>query len=542
MIPDKKIDMIKGHILRFYWAPVFLMYLTVRLFSGYRTYLLAGDQCKYLIMGRNFPFHTVFNHALYLIHPPLYGYVIGLVDFLFPLVLAGLLATIIPSALLFFVFIKLARLYKLKTPGILVGLIFLSLNTIAVVFDTHISRVALLQLLIAMSLVSFKQFLVEDSGKFPFGCLVMVSLCMATSDQSLMLYPCLALLFLGSGQITRKWKTVLCIFAVSGAIYGLWPLTRLIIYLSHDYYPAGIAGMIGPVGKFSLKAILQPNYLPITEFQRSHFTPTSFSLQNVSIVGVFSILGQLLYSPGPGLTAGVVSVLILTCTALAIWNRTWDFVILLGVSCILYTPNIFGMNVWYGIGVLITIPIVLGRAVDYLTARFKNKATYPAIITAAVISICVTIHWTCAEHKLADPIFNPAGGPWFLLTRRTFTPGYKLSSYLPADTDIGIMAPSDLTQEFAYQTGHRYIALPLFPTVLDKCIKDFKITYLLFPDRFISVGPIPEDTYYYAKSIHICTYINAQPGKYRLSASWTEDWNGRIVTMLLYKVKTTAGH
>src|ERR1041385_3180201 len=67
------------------WLPPFALFLGVRLFSGDPYYLLGGDQCTFLEMGRTFPKHQLFNHELYLIHPPPFGYAIGLLSLALPL-------------------------------------------------------------------------------------------------------------------------------------------------------------------------------------------------------------------------------------------------------------------------------------------------------------------------------------------------------------------------------------------------------------------------------------------------------------------------
>lgn len=78
-----------------YWLAPFALFLMLRLFSGDSYYLLGGDQCTFLELGRTFPRRQLFNHELYLIHSPLYGYVIGLFHLLLPLLASGLVATLL---------------------------------------------------------------------------------------------------------------------------------------------------------------------------------------------------------------------------------------------------------------------------------------------------------------------------------------------------------------------------------------------------------------------------------------------------------------
>jgi hypothetical protein len=48
------------------WAMPLVLFLILRLFPAEPYYLLGGDQCTFLQMGRTFPRHALFNHELYL--------------------------------------------------------------------------------------------------------------------------------------------------------------------------------------------------------------------------------------------------------------------------------------------------------------------------------------------------------------------------------------------------------------------------------------------------------------------------------------------
>src|SRR4051794_22588622 len=83
------------------WVAPFLLFLVLRLFSADSHYLLGGDQCTYLELGRTFPKPQLFNHELYLLHPPLFGYAIGVLHLAMPLLAAGLAATLLFACLNF---------------------------------------------------------------------------------------------------------------------------------------------------------------------------------------------------------------------------------------------------------------------------------------------------------------------------------------------------------------------------------------------------------------------------------------------------------
>jgi hypothetical protein len=126
----------------FYWLVPFALFLVVRLFSADPYYLLGGDQVTFLELGRTFPKHQLFNHELYLIHPPLFSYAIGVLQFALPLLASGLVATLLFACVNFFAVRELGHCGNIPRTAIFVGLIYLALNRPAVAYDYHVARVS----------------------------------------------------------------------------------------------------------------------------------------------------------------------------------------------------------------------------------------------------------------------------------------------------------------------------------------------------------------------------------------------------------------
>ena len=55
---------------------LFLVFLFLRLFVNSSDILLGADHVKYLIMAKNFPYHTSANNQMEINHGPVYPYVI----------------------------------------------------------------------------------------------------------------------------------------------------------------------------------------------------------------------------------------------------------------------------------------------------------------------------------------------------------------------------------------------------------------------------------------------------------------------------------
>src|SRR5687767_999421 len=102
------------------WLPIFVLFVAVRVLSASPYYQLEADGTTHLTLARHFPWHTLYNRDLYLIHPPLFHYSVGILAKLLPLVQAGLLASLTFACFNFFVLKKLARCFGLGRIGILI--------------------------------------------------------------------------------------------------------------------------------------------------------------------------------------------------------------------------------------------------------------------------------------------------------------------------------------------------------------------------------------------------------------------------------------
>jgi hypothetical protein len=88
------------------------LFLVLRLFSGNPYYQLGGDQCTFRELARTFPKNQLFNHQLYLIHSPLFGYAIALLHVVLPLLASGLAAVLLFACANFFALPALGHIEK----------------------------------------------------------------------------------------------------------------------------------------------------------------------------------------------------------------------------------------------------------------------------------------------------------------------------------------------------------------------------------------------------------------------------------------------
>ena len=131
--------------------------------------------------------------------------------------------------------------------------------------------------------------------------------------------------------------------------------------------------------------------------------------------------------------------------------------------------------------------------------------------------------WLTAPPPGAHGFLIPRGGTHFLFTRPAVTRSAGVSRFFAsAPTDVGIMAPTDLSPEVVYLTCKRVVALPFDPALLDKFIGEYHISYVLLSNEFFRRydSPIVDQ---YTSSL-VTRFVVQHPARYRLVNSQSEEY------------------
>jgi hypothetical protein len=225
------------------WAVPFVLFLVLRLFSADAHYLLGGDQCTYLELGRTFPKHQLFNHELYLLHPPLFGYAIGLMHLAMPLLAAGLVTTLLFACLNFFAVRELAGFDRLPRAAVFTGLLYLAMSRPGVAYDYHVARVSMLVAGTAWALLAFLRWLRQPGPRTLAWAIAANVACLLVSDQAILLLPAEAILWWTRGRGADRMKAAL-LAGASIVAAAVWPAVRFVEFSRRANLPAGIDGMI----------------------------------------------------------------------------------------------------------------------------------------------------------------------------------------------------------------------------------------------------------------------------------------------------------
>jgi hypothetical protein len=521
-----------------YWLAPFALFLMLRLFSGDSYYLLGGDQCTFLELGRTFPRHQLFNHELYLIHSPLFGYAIGLFQLVLPLLASGLVATLLFACINFFLLREIARMEDLPRTAIFVGLIYLAISRPAVQYEFSVTRVSILVCASSLALLAFLRFVREPGRRTMIPALAANVLALLVSEQALLLLPCEAVIFWSRGS-RREWKWPAALAAGSVATALIWPAVRLLEFSRRADLPAGIDGTIEFTRNFPLLAVIQPNFLAFTNTHRSLFTQTSLSILNLKPDLLASLPADLLLVP----SLVAIGLVILLMTAALAWpDRRLRAIQWLALSLICLLPAGLGMNEWYSSSFLVPFSLLMmeGAAACFawLAARTGN---IDSKLTVGLSVLCVVggVLWWIAPPRDV-PSFRPVGGTHFLFNRPTVTRAALVSKFFDgAPRDTGIMAPVLLTPEIVYLTDKRVVALPFDPALLDRFIEEYHITYLLTSSQFLTRYKNPIADQYF--SALVSRYLVEHPEQYRLVRSVQEKYGAFYPSNTYYVFEVVKG-
>jgi hypothetical protein len=492
------------------WAVPFALFLVLRLFSADSHYLLAGDQCTYLQLGRTFPRHQLFNHELYLLHPPLLGFVIGVFDLVLPLLTAGLVTTLLFACVNFFVVREIGRFDQLPRSAIFAGLVYLALSRPGVAYDYHVARISPLVCATALALLAFLHLLRKPSRKALLLAIAANVGCLMISDQAVLLLPCQAVLLWGRGAGGVGRKPLALLAGVSVAAVLIWPAVRWLAYSRRADLPAGIDGMIEFTKDFPLLALIQPNFLPFTDAHRALFTQTSLSLANLDLGLLVRLPLDLLLVP-----RAVTAVLVLGLAGAAFGRassrrRALQWLLL---TLLFLLPVGLGMNEWYGMGYILPFTLLLIEGAAALLAFVRTSET---AVAAGLSAVCVLggAMWLATDSREPANLLQPRGGAHFLFTRPPVTRGAGIAGFfasMPRDT--GIMAPQGLSPEIVYLTDKRVVALPFDPKLLDPFVAKYRISYIVISNEYLVMYNNPRADLYTSRLV--TDHIVRHPERYK---------------------------
>lgn len=510
---------------------VFAVFLILRLFVSSPVYFIGGDDAKYLTLAKHFPYHTLDNKSLFLLHGPIYPYTLHLFSYIFPDYIGGIIFSLLCSIVTFFVLYKLIMLLT-KNYSLAIGTLALfTLSAENVFFANYVQKEAFMLMLFVTSIYFYLKGILADKKYFYFAAFFGAVTALTTDHVVLVLAAFAAAYF-----IFRKKETKMIHAAVPAAatilFYSIILLTRLYIYTHNEYYSTGVDGVIEKVSDFGVRQLFAPAFFP--ETMEIVFSKSS-ALNNVLFISGYmfnmvpfefpaaldrSTIGQLFYG----------NAIIFTSIKLIFYLSLLGMVFI-GLSAIFRelkqkkfksNHNLFFLLIFLFFFFPVTqrittlrmvlmssIPLFYLIVLGFNRIRFrKNTKRYLNYVFIAIL-IFAPIYWIYSHNNI-------------VLGLGKSVEASNTAAFLNSLPKDGIMAQVGYSPELNYQTDKRIISMPSGPENLNRILKDFDIHYLLYGERYWE--KFSEKNGNRIFNYDTIKYIIENPQKFRLLKAIKEDY------------------
>jgi len=453
---------------------LFLAFLLPRIFISSPYYFVSMDEAKYLGLAASFPTHTLFNNQLYLVHPPLFPYLIRFFSLFSPDHIAGMAVSLLFAVVSF---AAMVRLFKTLGKGAFrttIALSVLALSSLHIPTSRVIYKDSMFLGLFLLSLALYVEGLVRARTGYLLLAGISGCACCLTSDLGVYLLPC----FVIGHAVLRKEKTsvgsVITPFLIAFLPYCAWLLVRLAVYRLGEYYPAGVDGTIEYVRALTPGRLFTPRYFPATATMFD-FSPR---LNILSFHGNVYPLSPLFGLP---LAAHLIVYALVAYAAVASVVRAvgrrkirGDASLFFSILLVLFAfPVIFRPEPRFVIPILLPMGYLLAEGVFLLAGRLPRGDRIVQWIALAVV--------VCALAGAANYV---AHNTHLIFTLRKEVEGEKTARYLEGLPGDGVMAQVGYPPELAYLTDKRVVSLPPSPEKLDEFIRRYAIEYLLYGQHY----------------------------------------------------------
>ena len=489
-----------------------LAFILPRIFVASPFYFVSMDEAKYLALTSAFPHHTLFNDQIYVVHPPLFPYLIRLFTVALPDHTAGIAVSLLFAVVTFFAMVKLFGLLGKGSCWITIAMFILVVSPLHIPTSRVVYKDSMFLGLFLLSLGFYIRGLVAGRDGWLWGAGVCGAACCLTSDLGVYLFPCFVLGYLVFRKPGARLRSVSVPFLLAFIPYAAWLLVRFILFKSNAYYPAGVDGTIESVGEVTLRQLFTPRYFPVTStmfdfgFDLTHFGLHGNCYPLCPLLN-FSSYWRVAFYSFVALTAFFAVVRAIVKKD-ARNNPAFFFSIML-VLCVL--PVVFHPEPRFLIPVLLPMAYLFAEGVALIASRIPGgtrplKYVAWALVIVLLIGSGMYVAWN--RHSI------------FTLEKEV--EGNKTARYLESLPGEGVMAQVGYPPELAYLTGKRVIALPVSPEKLDYFIRLYDIHYLLYGRHYwgrISAANAPNIWCY-----ETIKYIRDNPDRYPLLNAVDEEF------------------
>ena len=245
---------------------LFVVFLFLRLFVHMSSANVGSDTLKYIEASKNFPFHTLYNDQLYLLHPPFYPYLIHFFDLFMDDRIGAIFISLISAVVTFFVLYKLLIMLTKDFNLTFFTLFFLTLSVSLIKASKIALKESFVIMLTFLAIYYYIRGVKFDNKKSVMAASIFGAVAAITSDHVVLLFPAFVLSYLifNSKKINLKklifpnLKYAIIPIIVMMLFYGSWTFIKFYQYSNYEFYPNGYSGMPLSTHDFGIFQIISP--------------------------------------------------------------------------------------------------------------------------------------------------------------------------------------------------------------------------------------------------------------------------------------------
>jgi len=502
----------------------FLVFLGMRLFAASPYYTIqGGDDARYLALAQESPRHTLGNNELYLLHPPLYPYVLHFFSIFMEDHRAGLFLSLLSGAATFFLLYALMRLLSGNFFASFLAVLLYSLSVIFINFDKAIIKEPFSTALILGCLTFYLFFLKKKGKKFLAFSVVCGAATSLATDHAILLIPAIMACFIFFGE-WRNWRYSLLLLLAVALPYAAWLGIKAYVYSTHEYYPAAFDGTVVKTEGWGFRQLLSSQFFPDVAFT----TPFGISFEVSHYFYPLLYMLNLIVAPyPPGLRFETLQDILSTDYFFQI--IIYPLLAFLLLFFIYRAAIAAGGRNMEGNGILLCIIlflIFLFPLTQKLTStRFTATA---ALLLYGMVGIGTTelfryvnmpkniALWTSLSLVGLSLIFVPfyiIHHPHLLLASEKVVEASRTAEFLANLPKDGVMAQIGYSQELNYLLDKRVLDLPSSSNYMF-LIQRYNINYLVYGEFWMK--PFSEGDKESLYNYDVIKYIREHPEQFRL--------------------------
>ena len=535
---------------------LFAAFLFLRLFTSV-PYILLSDDLKFMEAAKNFPYHTLYNGQLYLLHPPLFPYAIHFFTLIFGIdYIAGIFISILSAAIAFFV---LYRLFMLLTNSFNITffiLLFYTLSEQFIRLSRLIFKDSMQLMLIFLSLYYFVRAVKFNEKKSVILASLFAGLLAITTDFVIFIFPAFILSYFifSNKEINIKkfelpdLKYIALPFLFALIVYGAWTGIKYYQYSNNEYYPNGYLGT--PLSTQDLGLMQAINSRSFDEYKYIAAEHAADAREGISefIKRLSKNVGYMLnmepFSLPRGLNTATAGTLLFPrhiVYALLIYLPL-AFAAFLGffltIKKFFKTRQIHNNIELYMLGLFIIFlsPVTqqftdprhslpsyiflfyfIGYGINHIFHK-RQELFSKAIFVIAVLLLLLIPFWHYSNNNFI--FFNKT----IIGPKNT---GDFINDNLPKDA--GMMVQAGYTAQLLYLTDNRILGLYPIPEKLLSVIDYYNISYVIF-GKYYTFGPLD-------LSKNSAEFVMNNPGKFQHVATIEEEYPDEFYLNLIPNIK-----